>query len=83
MTCGLPPFTARQNQILGALGRGLSCRSIARELSISEFTVRKHRSNMLTRLCLRNVAELVTHARRQGWLMPPTLLEKRLLPIGT
>jgi DNA-binding NarL/FixJ family response regulator len=67
---GASPFTNREAQILQAIASGLACRDIARALSISEFTVRKHRSNMLGKLDLRNAAQLVSHARDQGWLTP-------------
>ena len=49
---------------------GLACREIARLLSISEHTVRKHRSNMLAKLDLRNAPRLIAYARGRGWLAP-------------
>ena len=61
-------LTAREIDVLEAMAKGLGCKDIAHTLGISEHTVRKHRSNMCTRLGLRNAVELVTHARRQGWL---------------
>lgn len=64
------PFTTREAQILQAMANGLACREIARALSISEHTVRKHRSNMLAKLNLRNAPRLVAYARGQGWLKP-------------
>lgn len=62
------PFTAREIEVLEAMAKGLDCKEIARTLGISEHTVRKHRSNMCTRLGLRNAVELVAHARLHGWL---------------
>ncbi|MDI9853949.1 LuxR C-terminal-related transcriptional regulator [Comamonas sp. 17RB] len=53
------------------MATGLSCKDIAQMLGISEHTVRKHRSNMCSRLGLRNAVELVTHAREHGWLKLP------------
>lgn len=61
-------FTARETQVLQSIADGLSCRDMARRLGISEGTVRKHRSNMLAKLGVRNAAQLVAHARVQGWL---------------
>ncbi|EPD38406.1 MULTISPECIES: response regulator transcription factor [Delftia] len=61
-------LTAREIDVLEAMAKGLGCKDIAHTLGISEHTVRKHRSNMCTRLGLRNAVELLTHARRQGWL---------------
>lgn len=53
-----------------AMAQGLACSEIARALSISAFTVRKHRSNMLAKLGLHNAPQLLAHARGQGWLTP-------------
>lgn len=70
------PFTARELDVLEAMATGLGCKDIACALGISEHTVRKHRSNMCSRLGLRNAVELVVHARMHGWLRsaraPPT-----------
>ena len=60
------PFTRRESQILLAIAGGLSCREIGTQLSITESTVRKHRSNMLNKLGLRNAAELLAYARNAG-----------------
>ncbi len=62
------PLTAREAQILLAIAAGLSCRDIGTRLSITESTVRKHRSNMLNKLALRNAAELIAYARERHWL---------------
>ncbi|WP_242477908.1 response regulator transcription factor [Rubrivivax gelatinosus] len=68
MTTEAPGCTARERQVLEAIAEGLACRDIATRLGISEATVRKHRSNMLAKLGLRNAAQLVAHARTRGWL---------------
>ncbi|WP_071653826.1 LuxR C-terminal-related transcriptional regulator [Janthinobacterium sp. HH107] len=60
------PFTPRESQIFLAIAAGLSCRDIGTRLSITESTVRKHRSNMLNKLGLRNAAELLSYARNAG-----------------
>lgn len=52
------------------MAQGLRCAEIAVVLSISEYTVRKHRANMMARLGLRNAPQLVAFARLRGWLMP-------------
>lgn len=62
------PLTARELEVLEAMAEGRNCKQIAQALDISEFTVRKHRSNMLGRFGMRNAAALVAHARRLGWL---------------
>ncbi len=65
---GRTAITAREARVLQSMAQGLSCRETARALGISEATVRKHRSNMLGKLSLRNAAELLAHARRAGWV---------------
>lgn len=67
------PFTTRESQILGAMANGLNCRDIGIALGISEFTVRKHRSNMLAKVEVHNAARLVALARICGWLMMPPI----------
>lgn len=64
------PFTPRESHILLAMADGLSCRDIGIRLSITESTVRKHRSNMLNKLGLHNAAELLAYAREKRWLNP-------------
>lgn len=45
-------LTIREKQILGALGKGLSNREIAKELFVTEHTVKKHVSQILAKLKL-------------------------------
>jgi DNA-binding CsgD family transcriptional regulator len=67
-----PAITPREAEVLAAMAHGLRCAEIARVLSISQYTVRKHRANMMARLGLRNAPELVAFARVRGWLKPAT-----------
>jgi DNA-binding NarL/FixJ family response regulator len=57
-------LTRRELEILGALGKGLTNTAIARQLCISEATVRSHTYHILTKLNLRTRTEavLIGHA---------------------
>lgn len=55
-------LTSKEQEVLGLIGRGLSCRKIAETLEISPHTVRKHRSNILGKLGLHATAQLVAYA---------------------
>jgi DNA-binding CsgD family transcriptional regulator len=59
-------LTRREQQILACLVRGGSAKEVARELFISEGTVRKHRENLRTKLGLRSTAALVAWAIERG-----------------
>jgi DNA-binding NarL/FixJ family response regulator len=65
-----PVLSARESQILVALGKGWSSKQIARELSLSVRTVEAHRQNIKRKLELDGQAELikyaVEHAREHG-----------------
>lgn len=63
---GAQPLTARQHEVLGLLGLGLSNKLIARRLLLSENTVRRHVQDILERFEVVSRAEAVCAARRQG-----------------
>jgi DNA-binding NarL/FixJ family response regulator len=60
------PLTAREGEVLGLIGRGLSNRLIARELHISEHTVKFHISSLYAKLGVGNRAEAVSRGARHG-----------------
>lgn len=66
------PLTDREREVLALLARGRNNRSIARELSIAEVTVRTHVSHILSKLGVSNRVEAALHALRLG-LVPPEL----------
>jgi DNA-binding NarL/FixJ family response regulator len=59
-------LTTRQFQVLQALSRGLPTKLIARELSLSEHTVKEHIGGVLEALGARNRTEAVIIASRLG-----------------
>lgn len=60
------PLTAREREVLELLGQGLSNRLIARELHISEHTVKFHISSLYSKLGVGNRAEAVSQGARRG-----------------
>lgn len=59
-------LTRREQQVLRLLAEGQSLTDIAARLFISRKTVENHRSNVLGKLGLKNLAELVHYAARMG-----------------
>jgi NarL family two-component system response regulator LiaR len=62
------PLTSREREVVGLIARGLSNKRIARELSISDKTVKAHVSNILSKLGLSDRTQVAMHAVRQGWV---------------
>src|SRR6476469_904915 len=55
-----PPLTGRQRQLVSLIAAGLTNRQIARQLGLSEHTVRKHVENILQRLQVSSRTAAVT-----------------------
>jgi DNA-binding NarL/FixJ family response regulator len=56
-------LTERELEVLKLISQGLSNNEIARQLSISEGTVKNHISNILSRLGLRDRIQAIIYAR--------------------
>ena len=61
-----PGLTARQTQVLRMMAMGSSSKEIARELDLSIKTVETHRTQIMDRLEIRDLAGLVRYAVRSG-----------------
>lgn len=59
------PLTPRQLEIVRLVGEGLTNQEIADRLGLSRRTVEVHRFNMMRRLHVRNVAQLLRQALAQ------------------
>lgn len=55
-------LTLREQEILLRVGRAVRGKQIALELGISEYTVRKHRANIMRKMGLQSAAQLISHA---------------------
>lgn len=60
------PLTGREREVLELIGRGLSNRLMARELHISEHTIKFHISSLYAKLGVTNRAEAVSQGARRG-----------------
>jgi len=63
---GFSSLTEREHEILQLLAEGYSARDIARMLVISIKTVETHRANLMHKLDIDNLAELIKYALRKG-----------------
>ncbi len=67
--------TSRQKEILRLVAQGLTNREVAHQLKISVRTVEVHRFNLMRRLRVRNVAQLLRQALLLR-LLPKTFLSR-------
>ena len=61
-----PQLTEREREVLDLVARGLENRRIARELHLSDKTVRNHVSNILAKLEVDDRSEAIARARAAG-----------------
>ncbi|TVR46033.1 MAG: DNA-binding response regulator [Puniceicoccaceae bacterium] len=61
-------LTAREQEILPLLGRGLSNEEAAGELNLSPATVLTHRRNVMRKLGLHSTCELIRYAQDNGFV---------------
>ena len=65
------PVTALEREILMLIANGHSSKEIAAILNVSVLTVRKHRQNLMAKLALHNVAEVIAYALQDGLAVLP------------
>jgi DNA-binding NarL/FixJ family response regulator len=66
----LPELSPREREVLTLVAEGLTNQEIGRALFISPITVRNHVSSILTKLGLRNRADVAAHLGRQMGQLP-------------
>lgn len=62
------PLTVREQQILSLVAQGLNNKDIGERLGVSAKTADNHRSNLMRKLGVHSVAELLAYAMREGLL---------------
>lgn len=61
----------RELEVIHLFAEGMSDKQAARQLGISDLTVRKHRANMQSKLGVPNICALLFEAAVAGWLALP------------
>jgi DNA-binding NarL/FixJ family response regulator len=69
MAYQVEPLTPREMEVLQAMADGLSNKQIARQLGISEHTVKYHVNTILGKMGAQSRTEAVVRATRAGVLM--------------
>jgi two-component system, NarL family, response regulator NreC len=59
-------LTKREKEIVSLVAEGYKNREVAEKLRISVKTVETHRANIMNKLALRNLAQLIHYAIRTG-----------------
>ena len=67
-TSNIDMLTARERQILSLVAQGLNNREIGERLGVSAKTVDNHRTNLMRKVNVHSVAELLALALREGLL---------------
>jgi len=62
----LEKLTPKEREVLAALGEGASNCAIAKRLTVSEFTVKKHVSNIFQKLHLGDRTQAALYAQSRG-----------------
>jgi DNA-binding NarL/FixJ family response regulator len=65
-----PELTPRELEVLRLVAEGFTNQAIAERLKISRKTVDVHRTNLMRKLDLHDVTELVKYAPRRGLITP-------------
>jgi DNA-binding NarL/FixJ family response regulator len=69
-------LTPREQDVLRAVAKGRSNREIAEQLHLSYSTVKTHVSHLLTKLDVRDRAQLIALAHRSQRISAPTTAEQ-------
>jgi DNA-binding NarL/FixJ family response regulator len=66
------PLSPREHEVIKLIALGSTSKEIAAKLFISPATVETHRTNLMSKLGVRNVAALVVYAVQNGFVDPAT-----------
>lgn len=66
-------LTPRETEILTYIARGSMNKQVARELGVSEHTIKNHLSSILRKLDVNDRTQAVVLAIQNGWIVPPDI----------
>jgi len=64
------PLTSRERQVLQLISEGKSTKEVANQLGISTKTAESHRTRLMQKLDIHEIASLVRYAIRRGLVQP-------------
>lgn len=67
----LNSLTRREREVLQLIAEGLTTKQIAKQLFVSQKTIRTHRANMMSKLDIHSTAALTLYALRKGLISLP------------
>ncbi|MBI3804657.1 MAG: response regulator transcription factor [Nitrospirae bacterium] len=59
-------LTKRETEVVELVARGYKNREVAKKLGVAVKTVETHRANVMNKLALRNIAQLIRYAIQKG-----------------
>ena len=65
---GLLPLSTRELEVLDCVAQGLSNKEIARELYVTEQTIKNHMTSVLRKLDVNDRVQAVLYAVKSGWI---------------
>jgi len=68
---GTDALSDREREVMKQIARGFRTREIALQLSLSQKTIEKHRSNLMRKLGLRTATAVAAYAIANGYVEPP------------
>jgi DNA-binding NarL/FixJ family response regulator len=82
-TCGVSNLTSREREVLQMLAEGKTTKEVAVALGLSVKTAETHRSNIMQKLHLHSVSELVLYAVRNDIVHIPVPYATVEMPLAT
>jgi DNA-binding NarL/FixJ family response regulator len=81
-TCGMSNLTSREREVVQLLAEGKTTKEVAVALGLSVKTAETHRSNLMRKLDLHSVSELVLYAVRNDIIHIPTPYATVEMPVA-